>query len=966
MPRGEGPARSGRRVRRPSDDPRGGVAELVRPGDPPGLPWTPLEGGSPPPPLARSGTRILDLALGAGGRAGRLAARGGRRAPGGRGRGAAGRGDWGLTASRSQQMEWKFGLSSGMGSVLNLSEPSKQLVCFLASHTVVVYDPMDNEQTLLQGHVNAITSMCPAEGKTRLITADAGEGAILIVWDLATCQPVETLSDIGSGFVSLDVSLDSQYLVTMSDIDDGSMEVYGKEQEIAVWSMLDLSAGPLVMATLPAGDKQHVVKFNPENYQILSNGKQRTFFWDLDLEARTLSYLSPPVSSKDFNQPVGTFTVSTFVPGTDRALTATDDGVVVVWDSVAVDGEKGGASSDKQASKMVKLHLTSIDFLTYSNGYVITGGADGYVRFYDNKLRLTAWFEDMGAGPITSVSFCDFLPASSTTSKKDLLIPDFMIGTTTGLIIALESQCFDSPHYEERRGKVVHEAIPRDIKSLAVNPVAPEFIVCCPEGLVQLWDFTEKVKIVEREFEKQEVLDIDYFSNGKASVVCFADGMVAIIDSDLQDIQTLKMTNPMVKVKMAPTNTMFALQDTTNIITIVQHGPSKVPDRWEVIGKYKSHTAPVTSLLYEEVDGTLFLTSVGSDSSVVKYNLSESSITNGIILSQASTCTRESTPTAASIVSSKMQSSSSGGDLIVIADSAYKFLMYNPASGKTISVVLGPTYGGPIQDMRAFTNEGGEKGFLLYTTGAKVAGIVAFPLDGDPMKTHGVVADAGEIVGMGLSYDGKRALLAGRGDGMVTLWGLRPEAFEGLESPTDRYASLVEGGVKGEFYSEIVDYFYYAQLKAQGENIAAPRKITGKISLSELPSLMRALGYYPSEDEISTMVDDIKETAALAGKEMPKEIPFEQFLSLFTNYRPALGLHHEQIEAAFEDLGSADGEGINRDELVELLKTRGEPMTTDELNQCLQALTGMTMEELPQSIDAKFFAEDVLGFTGAD
>ena len=86
------------------------------------------------------------------------------------------------------------------------------------------------------------------------------------MWDLATCQPVETLSDIGSGFVSLDVSLDSQYLVTMSDIDDGSMEVYGKEQEIAVWSMLDLSAGPLVMATLPAGDNQHVVKFNPENY----------------------------------------------------------------------------------------------------------------------------------------------------------------------------------------------------------------------------------------------------------------------------------------------------------------------------------------------------------------------------------------------------------------------------------------------------------------------------------------------------------------------------------------------------------------------------------------------------------------------------------------------------------------------------------------------------------------------------
>ena len=35
--------------------------------------------------------------------------------------------------------------------------------------------------------------------------------------------------------------------------------------------------------------------------------------------------------------------------------------------------------------------------------------------------------------------------------------------------------------------------------------------------------------------------------------------------------------------------------------------------------------------------------------------------------------------------------------------------------------------------------------------------------------------------------------------------------------------------MKGEFHSEIVDYFDYAQLKAQGENTAAPRKTTGKM-----------------------------------------------------------------------------------------------------------------------------------------
>ena len=43
---------------------------------------------------------------------------------------------------------------------------------------------------------------------------------------------------------------------------------------------------------------------------------------------------------------------------------------------------------------MIKLHLTSIDFLTYSKRvrHYVPGGADGYVRLHDNQLRLTAWF----------------------------------------------------------------------------------------------------------------------------------------------------------------------------------------------------------------------------------------------------------------------------------------------------------------------------------------------------------------------------------------------------------------------------------------------------------------------------------------------------------------------------------------------------------------------------------------------
>lgn len=64
------------------------------------------------------------------------------------------------------------------------------------------------------------------------------------------------------------------------------------------------------------------------------------------------------------------------------------------------------------------------------------------------------------------------------------------------------------------------------------------------------------------------------------------------------------------------------------------------------------------------------------------------------------------------------------------------------------------------------------------------------------------------------------------------------------------FLGLLEGGAGGGFYEEIADFFYYAQLRAQGEEATSPRWATGRVSLNELPNLMRALGYYPTEQEV--------------------------------------------------------------------------------------------------------------------
>lgn len=64
------------------------------------------------------------------------------------------------------------------------------------------------------------------------------------------------------------------------------------------------------------------------------------------------------------------------------------------------------------------------------------------------------------------------------------------------------------------------------------------------------------------------------------------------------------------------------------------------------------------------------------------------------------------------------------------------------------------------------------------------------------------------------------------------------------------YYCLIDGGEKGWLINEIKDLFYYAQILHQGENVVAPRVISDTVSTKEVPNLMRAVGYYPSNEEV--------------------------------------------------------------------------------------------------------------------
>ena len=79
------------------------------------------------------------------------------------------------------------------------------------------------------------------------------------------------------------------------------------------------------------------------------------------------------------------------------------------------------------------------------------------------------------------------------------------------------------------------------------------------------------------------------------------------------------------------------------------------------------------------------------------------------------------------------------------------------------------------------------------------------------------------------------------------------EAMERLgegDSPLDPFYSLLEGGREGELMREIVDMFYYAQIREEGEESMEVRRAKDFIKLEQIPNIMRSLGFYPSEQEV--------------------------------------------------------------------------------------------------------------------
>merc|ERR1711871_1757640 len=103
------------------------------------------------------------------------------------------------------------------------------------------------------------------------------------------------------------------------------------------------------------------------------------------------------------------------------------------------------------------------------------------------------------------------------------------------------------------------------------------------------------------------------------------------------------------------------------------------------------------------------------------------------------------------------------------------------------------------------------------------------------------------------------------------------------------------------------------------------KKRTGSIPIADMGTVLRSLCQNPTEAELSALIEEV-------DKDKSGTIEFDEFVDLMSRTNKTEDAMREEIENAFLTF-DADGSGfIDREELVNVLTTMGDPVDEETIN----------------------------------
>ncbi|XP_060763605.1 cilia- and flagella-associated protein 251 [Neoarius graeffei] len=877
-------------------------------------------------------------------------------------------------------LNWAFGINKSL-PVFSLSDQDGLAILYACSHVAVIYDHTSNSQHLLQGHCKPISCLCVSEDRRWIVTAEKGHESLMIIWDSYTGIPVRTIFDCHpeGGVATVALSKDSKYLVTVGG---------GTVQKVCIWDWTNETEGPECQVDIsPKLGCQKHISFNPtDSFQLLSNSASHVLFYTWD--KGTMRYEVPEIF-KTFKTPVGHFSQSVFHVGGMQAFSCTLAGNIVVFDVLR---SGTGQLQAIKATKLIPLQKDGITVMTCCDSFIVTGDVRGHIKFCDENFKIIRCFNDFNLDPITSISLSKEIPTSSSVSNTEDCTLNTAPFVSRNIVFSTVSAAVMHVNTQSRTVQTLMKEHPEPLHAVACHPEHPVVAMGSHSGILNIWDYEHKVTVYSKIFHKYEQIHcITYDPQGFHLAVGFVSGVVKILDLCTlkeEGERSFKYSHDCIThLAFSHNSSYLAAADTGNAVMVFHVCQEDSQYVWQYLGKHRSHYKPIQDLLFGVyLDSTKpRLLSLGMDRRLVEYDLQNSKKDELLILS-SERIEQSAIPTCMAWYPPLTKE-----HFLLIASDLYKLKLLNVTTKMCRKIVLGPTYGSPLKKMLMLppSKDGNPNSYYMAYIIQDKVGVQILPLDGNPHKSSALICHPSGVSQLACSHDGRYIFTAGGEDRTVFSWEINCLALEATAGLGGKdlipFYTLLEGGRDGELFKAIKDLFYYCQLRSQGIDSMETRQVSTRIPLSEVPFLIRALGFYPTEQELEDIQNEVKFSRYAETGKYVSDIDLEEFIKLYVNHRPALGLSKQDLYKAFQLLGMPNENGkpvITREELLELLQARGEHMTEEELVECFVTLMGFSMEaghsetqeseckdsepllesELPPNITMDTFATDILRF----
>ncbi|XP_060894912.1 cilia- and flagella-associated protein 251 [Labrus mixtus] len=901
------------------------------------------------------------------------------------------------TRTHALSLDWVFGRNPELPA-FSLQDHDELVVLYAGAHAGVIYNHTSNSQHILQGHCHPISCMCVSEDGRWIATADIGLKSTVMIWDSYSGIPVHTMFDCHpkKGVIAMAFSSDTKHLVTL-----GAEEV----QLVCIWDWTHETEKPLWFTELNPDDGFHdYIIFNPnDSSQLLSRSESQVLFYStargiLQHYALMLNQMTNAAGSEydadmiaqpspEPSAAVGTFGHSVFHWREPQVVTATAGGSFVVWNVM----NDFAADQDVLDRRFWVIephkHTKKITAFTVTDSCFVTGDSGGHITFYNEQFIMLNMYTGLHLDAIVSITFSKECTEGYlqhyTLTPTPFIFRNFVVSTCSSKVVHVNAQ--------KRSPQLLLDEDSEPVHAVACHPKQPTVAMGNHRGVLKVWDYDSKVIVCSRVFETERLIQcLSFDPQGSYLAVGFGSGAVHILNpktlqSDPEECFHFSKAG-IHHITFSTDSKYFATADAGKAVTVfrLQTDKSSLPC-WMHLGRYQSHYKPITDLLFGvHLDSPLpRLLSLGMDRRLVEYDLENSDIDNLLILSS------ERIEQSAVPMCMTWYPPLSAEQFLLVASDQYKMKLLNSTTKMCRRTLLGPTYGSPIRKVvvlpvskEAQTNSY----YLAFITEDKV-GLQILPLDGNPYKSNALICHPTGASTFTCSYDGRFIFTAGGSDCTVLAWEINLNALEAAAAlggkDLEPFYSLLEGGRDGKFFREMEEFFFFCQIRHQSIDSMEKRKVSKKILLSEVPSLMRALGCFPTEQEIEDMQNEVKFSKYEETAKYVTDIDLEEFIKLYVNHRPAFGISIDELIQAFHVLGDGDHKRqptLQRHELLEVLQARGEHMTEEEVAECFTTLLGLNEDDeeeeekeggggeyslqcaIPEVISMETFTGHILGF----